>query len=77
MVEVKSSTSVKNYHRNDAAVQAFLARFSGVPLAGIALAHIDSSWVYPGGGDYSGLLAENDLTDEAFSRATEVRSWIE
>ena len=77
MVEVKSSTSVKDYHRDDAAVQAFLARSSGVPLAGIALAHIDSSWVYPGGGDYSGLLVENDLTDEAFSRDTEVRSWIE
>jgi hypothetical protein len=77
MVEVKSSTSVKDYHRDDAAVQAFLARSSGVPLTGIALAHIDSSWVYPGGGDYSGLLVENDLTDEAFSRGTEVRSWIE
>ena len=77
MVEVKSSTSVKDYHRDDAAVQAFLARSSGAPLVGIALAHIDSSWVYPGGGDYSGLLVENDLTDEAFSRATEVRSWIE
>lgn len=77
MVEVKSSTSVKDYHRDDAAVQAFLARSSGVPLAGIALAHIDSSWVYPGGGDYSGLLIESDLTDEAFSRGAEVRGWIE
>ncbi len=47
-----------------------------MPLAGIALAHIDSSWVYPGGGDYSGLLVESDLTDEAFSRGTAVRSWI-
>lgn len=77
MVEVKSSTSVKDYHRDDAAVQAFLAYSCGVPLAGIALAHIDSSWVYPGGGDYSGLLVENDLTDEAFPREAEVRGWIE
>ena len=42
MVEVKSSTSVKSYHREDAAVQAFVARASGVPLTAIALAHIDS-----------------------------------
>lgn len=76
MVEVKSSTSVKDYHRDDAAIQSLIARSSGVPLTGIALAHIDSSWVYPGNGDYSGLLVENDLTDEAFARGDEVRGWI-
>ena len=76
MVEVKSSTSVKDYHRDDAAVQSFVARSSGVPLTGIALAHIDSDWVYPGDDDYSGLLRESDLTDEVFGRVEEVRSWI-
>lgn len=76
MVEVKSSTSVKDYHRDDAAVQAFLARACGVSLSAIALAHIDSSWAYPGGNDYSGLLLENDLTAEAFARGDEVRGWI-
>ncbi len=76
MVEVKSSTSVKDYHRDDAAVQALLARACGVPLSAIALAHIDSSWVYPGGDDYKGLLLENDLTEEAFAREDEVRGWI-
>jgi hypothetical protein len=68
MVEVKSSTSVKDYHREDVAVQAFVARAAGVPLTAIALAHIDNSWVYPGGGDYQGLLVEKDLTDEAFAK---------
>lgn len=76
MVEVKSSTSVKSYHREDAAVQAFVARASGVALTAIALAHIDSQWVYPGGGDYRGLLVENDLTEESFARADDVREWI-
>lgn len=76
MVEVKSSTSVKDYHRDDAAVQAFVAQSAGVPLKAIALAHIDSSWVYPGNENYQGLLKENDLTDEAFSRVEEVKSWI-
>ncbi|TIC80334.1 DUF2779 domain-containing protein [Crenobacter intestini] len=76
MVEVKSSTSVKDYHRDDVAIQAYVAHAAGVPLTAIALAHIDSSWVYPGGGDYQGLLLENDLSDEAFSRADEVRGWI-
>lgn len=76
MVEVKSSTSVKDYHRDDVAVQAFVARSCGVALQSIALAHIDSSWTYPGQGDYSGLLKENDLTAEAFSRTDEVKAWI-
>ena len=76
MVEVKSSTSVKDYHRDDAAVQSFVARASGVPLTAIALAHIDSSWVYPGNEDYAGLLVENDLSAEAFGRGEEVGGWI-
>ena len=77
MVEVKSSTSVKDYHRDDVAVQAFVAQSAGVALQSISLAHIDSSWTYPGGGDYSGLLEENDLTTEAFSRTEEVKAWID
>jgi hypothetical protein len=76
MVEVKSATSVKPYHRDDVAVQAFIAQSAGVALESIALAHIDSSWVYPGDEDYRGLLKENDLTAEAFARTEEVKSWI-
>ncbi len=76
MIEVKSSASVKDYHRNDAAIQTFISRAAGVPLHSIALAHIDSSWTYPGNGEYQGLLKENDLTAEAFDRGSEVKGWI-
>ncbi len=76
MVEVKSSTSVKDYHRDDTAIQAFVAKAAGVPLSSIVLAHIDSAWIYPGGGDYQGLLVEEDLTEEAFEREEEVKAWI-
>lgn len=76
MVEVKSSTSVKEYHRDDAAIQAFVAKTAGTALSGISLAHIDSTWIYPGNGDYQGLLVESELTDEAFERGDEVRAWI-
>jgi hypothetical protein len=76
MVEVKSSTGVKDYHREDTAIQSFIARNAGVPLASIALAHIDSDFVYPGGEDYRGLLKECDLTPEAFARDNEVKEWI-
>jgi len=77
MVEAKSSTSVKDYHRDDVAVQAFVAQSAGVNLKSVALAHIDSSWVYPGNEDYRGLLVESDLTAEALTRSGEVKAWIE
>jgi hypothetical protein len=77
MVEVKSSTRVKDYQREDVAVQAHVARAAGVRLAAVAVAHVDSSWVYPGEGRYEGLLREHDLSREAFARSDEVRSWID
>jgi hypothetical protein len=76
MVEVKSSTSVKEYHRDDIAVQAFVVQSAGVILKSVALAHIDNSWVYPGNEDYRGLLKEIDLTAETFARVDEVKAWI-
>ena len=76
MVEVKASTSVKDYHHDDIAVQSYVARKAGVPLSAVALACIDSDWVYPGGEDYQGLLVEKDMTDEAFGRTEEVEGWI-
>ncbi|MCV2419258.1 DUF2779 domain-containing protein [Paucibacter sp. DJ4R-1] len=76
MVEVKSSTSVKDYHRDDLAVQSFVAREAGLHLSSVALAHIDTTWTYPGDGDYRGLLVEKELGDMAVARSDEVRGWI-
>jgi hypothetical protein len=76
MIEVKSTTKVKDTHLDDIAIQAYVARNAGVPLTSVALAHLDGTWVYPGGGDYQGLLKENDLTKEAFARDAEVKTWI-
>lgn len=76
MIEVKSSASVKDYHRDDVAVQAFAAQAAGVKLQSVSVAHIDSSWTYPGDEDYRGLLVEADLTAEALARSDEVKEWI-
>ena len=77
MVEVKSSTSIKDYHWDDIAVQAFVAMAAGVKLKSVSLAHIDNSWVYPGNEDYRGLLLENDLTQETVARFGEVQGWLD
>ena len=76
MVEVKSSTSVKNYYRDDVAVQAFVAKTAGVKLDSVSVAHIDRTFVYQGAENYEGLLIENDLTVEALKRQGEVKTWI-
>lgn len=76
MIEVKSSTSVKDYHRDDVAVQTHIAKAAGIDIASVALAHIDNTFVYPGGGDYRGLLHEEDLTEEAMARREEAATWI-
>ena len=60
--EVKSSTKLKPHYVTDAAIQAWVLRESGVPVERVGLAHIDNTFVYPGGGDYTGLLAEEDIT---------------
>lgn len=77
MVEVKSSTSVKDYYLDDIAVQSYVAQVSGFALDSVSLAHIDSSWVYPGGGDYAGLLKEVDLTSQTLNRDDEVKAWVD
>jgi len=64
-VEVKASTSVKDYHKLDCAIQLWVMRESGLPVTSISLAHINNQFVYPGNGDYDGLLVEHDLTEEA------------
>ena len=76
MVEVKSSTRIRDHHLEDVAVQAYAARASGLKLGTVALAHIDSKWTYPGGGDYRGLLVEDDLTADARALAGEVEKWV-
>ena len=71
-IEVKASTSVKDYHVLDCAIQDWVLRGNGLEVGSFALAHIDNTFVYPGGGCYEGLLTEQDLTDEARRLETEV-----
>jgi hypothetical protein len=77
IVEVKASTKLKPEHVQDCAVQAWVHLESGFPLSGIALAHVDNSFVYGGAGDYRGLLLENDLTQQVFDLLPAVPAWVE
>ena len=76
MIEVKSSTSLKDYYREDIAIQTCIAEAAGIKLSSVSIANIDNSFVYQGDGNYQGLFKETDLTAEAKSRSNEARQWI-
>ena len=77
LVEVKSSTSVKEYHYADAAIQTWVIKGAGVRVDRTELAHIDSSFVYPGGGDYRGLLKHVNVTEEVRDLQRKIPEWVE
>ena len=64
IIEIKASTSVKDYHVLDCAIQDWVLQNSGINVTRVSLAHVNNRFVYPGNGDYEGLLVEHDLTDE-------------
>lgn len=76
VIEVKSSASVKEYHIEDSATQAHVMRRSGVVVRSVRIAHVNTEFVYPGDGQYEGLLAEADITSDVEALAGEVPQWI-
>ena len=73
--EVKASTRVKDQHREDCAIQAWVIG-AALPLTGVELAHVDTAFVYPGDGDYHGLLKSNPLDGDVASLLPAVPQWI-
>lgn len=63
LIEVKSTTTVKDEHVWDCAIQTWVARGAGRPLKRVLLAHVDNSFVYTKKGSYEGLLATEDITE--------------
>ena len=77
MIEVKSSTQVKDYHLEDAAIQFHVAQNCGMNIDNVSLAVVDSGWTYLSEGDYRGLLVETDVTAQVAALGEDVRDWIQ
>lgn len=77
LVEVKSSTAVKDEHLTDCAIQAWVLETSPAATSAIALAHINNEFVYPGGQRYEGLLTEADISQPARVRMAQVPGWLD
>jgi hypothetical protein len=49
LVEVKSTTELKEHHTEDVAIQSYAASRSRVDLGSVWLAHVNRDYVFPGG----------------------------
>lgn len=72
LVEIKASTSVKDEHLTDCAIQAWVLEASPVRPGSVAVGHLDKRFTYAGGGDYRGLLREVDVTQQVRSRIDDI-----
>ncbi len=76
LIEVKSSTRVKDYFLDDCAVQTWVARGAGITPRRTQLALVDREFVYSTEGDYTGLLTLEDVTATIEDRLAEVPKWL-
>lgn len=73
LIEVKSSTRVKEVHLDDLAIQSRVLSGAGLTLAGACIMHIDTGYFYEGGEiDLQRLFAIEDLSDVVASRQSQV-----
>ena len=75
LIEVKSSTSVKEVNHYDVALQYYVLKGCGVNIRSIGLCHVNNQYLYDGVQiDPNGFLAVEDVTKEALSLQGEVAS---
>jgi len=72
-IEVKSSTSIKDYHITDASLQYWVMCKSGFPPDRFFIMHIDNSYIRNGGIEPKKLFKLNDLTEEVKNKF----DWVE
>ena len=73
LIEVKSTTSVKEHHVPDVAVQAHVLRQNGLEVIGAELMHLNRECAYP---DLSNLFVRSDVGEIVQAAEKNVPTWI-
>ncbi len=73
LIEVKSTTSVKEHHVPDVAIQASALRQAGLEVVGTEVMHLNRACTYP---DLSNLFVRSDVTEPARAIETRVPGWV-
>lgn len=76
MIEVKSSTGVVDYHKEDVAFQRYIFESAGYKIRKSILMHINNQYVKNGEIDLKQFFMQSDLTEVATSKVDEVKSNI-
>ena len=77
LLEIKSSTKLKDAHISDIAIQSFIVKKCGVNLTSVRLIHINEDFIYTGDGNYKDLINfENEITDEVALKEKDVSNYI-
>ena len=71
-IEVKASTSVKDVHVIDCAIQLWVMKNCGLSINSISLGYVNNQFVCGGNDNYEGLLIEEELTKDAQKMEAEV-----
>ncbi len=77
LIEIKSTTRVKAEHLWDCAIQTWVARGDGCDIRQIMLGHVDRDFVYSEPGQYQGLLALADISDEVEARVPQIPAIVD
>lgn len=76
IVEVKSSTGIKDVNLSDLAIQQFVYNGAGLRIRRCCLMHINSDYVRHGAVDPSRFFTITDVTDEVSARSREVETQL-
>ena len=73
LIEVKSSTSVKEHHLDDVALQAHVMRAAGIAPRAIEVLHVNTAYVRgPDGIDWQHFFVRVDVTEDVEMRLADV-----
>lgn len=77
LYEVKSSTSLKDVHYNDVALQAYVLQKAGLEIRNCYLTHINNQYVRSGPLEISALFVHQDITEQVNARLSSIESSLE
>jgi hypothetical protein len=82
LIEVKSSSSLKDEHIPDAAVQAWVLRDNGIDLTGVEIIHLNKEYRHPNGchpegTEGSALLVRADVTEQVSHHISDIPDQIQ
>ena len=75
LIEVKSSSSLKEEYVLDAAIQYYILVGAGINVTQVCLAHLNKEYIYPGGEyDLTKLFATDDITSKVQTLQPEIEN---